>query len=96
MNTVERASENPIALMVNWGRLLVNGDVPLSGVHQILESDVPLSGVILSGAGPSADGFMDSHNSHLDPQSGFTEADAMSCACCASVKFSTHIPRHEM
>ena len=66
--------------MVNWGRLLVNGDVPLPIIHQILESDVPLSGVILSGAGPSADGFMDSHNSHLDPQSGFTEKDAMSCA----------------
>ena len=74
------ASGNSIALMVNWGRLLVNGDVPLSGIHQILESDVPLSGVILSGAGPSADGFTDSHNSHLDPQSGFTEADALSCA----------------
>ena len=66
--------------MVNWGRLLVNGDVPLSSLHQILESDVPLSGVILSGAGHSADGFTDSHNSHLDPQSGFTEEDAMSCA----------------
>ena len=76
----EGASGHPIGLMVNWGRLLVNGDVPLSSLHQILESDVPLSGVILSGAGPSADGFMDSHNSHLDPQSGFTEEDAMSCA----------------
>ena len=76
----ESTSRNPIALMVNWGRLLVNGDVPLSSLHQILESDVPLSGVILSGAGHSADGFMDSHNSHLDPQSGFTEDDAMSCA----------------
>ncbi len=76
----ESTSGQPISLMVNWGRLLVNGDVPLSILHQILESDVPLSGVILSGAGPSADGFMDSHNSHLDPQSGFTEEDAMSCA----------------
>ena len=75
-----RASGNPIALMVNWGRLLVNGDVPLTTLNQILKSDVPLSGVILSGAGPSADGFMDSHNSHLDPQSGFTEEDALSCA----------------
>ena len=71
---------HPIGFMVNWGRLLVNGDAPLSSIHQILESEVPLSGAILSGAGPSADGFMDSHNSHLDPQSGFTEADAMSCA----------------
>lgn len=76
----ERVSGNPIALMVNWGRLLVNGDMPLPIIHQILESDVPLSGVILSGAGPSADGFMDSHNSHLDPESGFTEEDALSCA----------------
>ena len=76
----ESVSGQPIALMVNWGRLLVNGDVPLSGVNQILESEVPLSGVILSGAGPSTDGFTDSHNSHLDPQSGFTLEDAMSCA----------------
>jgi hypothetical protein len=76
----ESVSGQPIALMVNWGRLLVNGDVPLSKVHQILASEVPLSGVILSGAGPSADGFTDSHNSHLDPQSGFTLEDAMSCA----------------
>jgi hypothetical protein len=76
----ESVSGQPITLMVNWGRLLVNGDVPLSKVHQILASEVPLSGVILSGAGPSTDGFMDSHNSHLDPQSGFTEADAISCA----------------
>ena len=76
----EGVSGNPIALMVNWGRLLVNGDVPLSSIDQILESEVPLSGVILSGAGHSVDGFMDSHNSHLDPQSGFTEADAMACA----------------
>ena len=76
----ESVSGNPIALMVNWGRLLVNGDVPLPILHQILESEVPLAGVILSGAGPSVDGFMDSHNSHLDPQSGFTEQDALSCA----------------
>ena len=76
----ESVSGQPIALMVNWGRLLVNGDVPLSKVHQILASEVPLSGVILSGAGPSADGFTDSHNSHLDPQSGFTLEDAISCA----------------
>ena len=76
----ENASSPPIGLMVNWGRLLVNGDAPLPILHQILESEVPLSGVILSGAGPSVDGFTDSHNSHLDPQSGFTEEDAMSCA----------------
>ncbi len=76
----KNVSGHPVALMVNWGRLLVNGDGPLSGIHQILESEVPLSGVILSGAGHSADGFMDSHNSHLDPQSGFTEEDAMDCA----------------
>ncbi len=76
----ENLSGPPIALMVNWGRLLVNGDTPLSSIHEILDSEVPLSGVILSGAGPSANGFTDSHNSHLDPQSGFTEEDAMSCA----------------
>ena len=33
-----------------------------------------------SGAGSSAHGFMDSHNSHLDPDSGFTADDFRSCA----------------
>ena len=69
----EGASGHPIGLMVNWGRLLVNGDVPLSkptpdsGIRkcrcQVLFCPEPV---------PSADGFTDSHNSHLDPQSGFT------------------------
>lgn len=71
---------HPIHFIVNWGRLLINGDQPLSSIDQILESEVPLAGVILSGAGPSAEGFTDSHNSHLDPDGGFTEADAMACA----------------
>ena len=41
---------------------------------------MPLGGVILSGAGSSADGFMDSHNSHLDPDSGFSADDFRLCA----------------
>jgi hypothetical protein len=69
-----------IPLILNWGRLMVNGDPPLEGIRQILASDVPLAGVILSGAGPSAEGWRDSHNSHLDPQSGFTAEDAAACA----------------
>jgi hypothetical protein len=74
------APGKPISLMVNWGRLLVNGDRPLDGVQQILASEVPLAGVILSGAGASPNGFMDSHNSHLDPDSGFTIVDLSNCA----------------
>jgi len=70
----------PISLMVNWGRLLINGDCPLENLDQILVSAVPLTGVILSGAGASADGYRDSHNSHLDPDSGFTTDDADACA----------------
>jgi len=70
----------PVGLMVNWGRALVNGDVPLDNLKRILESSVPLGGVIMSGAGASPDGFRDAHNSHLDPQSGFTAEDARACA----------------
>ena len=77
---VNREPGSPIALTVNWGRLLINGDEPLAGVEQILESEVGLAGVILSGAGASPDGFMDSHNSHLDPESGFTVEDFQACA----------------
>jgi len=73
-------SAGPIPLMVNWGRLLINGDNPLATLNQILDSAVPLTGVILSGAGATAEGFRDSHNSHLDPESGFTTADAEACA----------------
>jgi hypothetical protein len=73
-------ADSPVALMVNWGRLLINRTPPLEGIQRILDSEVPLSGVILSGAGPSPHGFTDSHNSHLDPESGFTEADGMACA----------------
>jgi hypothetical protein len=72
--------ENRIALMLNWGRLLINGDRPLDVLNTVLGSDVPLAGVILSGAGASPEGFRDSHNSHLDPASGFTAADAETCA----------------
>ena len=75
----QNVSSYSIPLIVNWGRLLVNGTPPLSGIEQILMSDVHLAGVILSGAGASEDGFLDSHNSHLDPNSGFSTADAASC-----------------
>ncbi len=70
----------PIFLALNWGRLLINGDLPLDVVEQVLASPVPLGGVILSGANPTPDGFADAHNSHLDPGSGFTAADARACA----------------
>lgn len=76
----ETGPGGPIPLLVNWGRLLINGDRPLTTLDQILDSEVPLAGVILSGAGASADGYRDSHNSHLDPDSGFTTADAEACA----------------
>ena len=71
---------HPAGLVMNWGRQLINGDQPLSVIHEILDSEVPLSGVILSGAGASPEGFIDSHNSHLDPDSGFTPEDAIACA----------------
>ena len=70
----------PISLVLNWGRLLINGDRPLEVVEQVLESRAPLGGVILSGANPTPDGFADAHNSHLDPGSGFTAADGRACA----------------
>jgi hypothetical protein len=73
-------SGGPIPLMVNWGRLLINGDRPIAILNQILDCPVPLAGVILSGAGATPEGFRDSHNSHLDPESGFTTADAEACA----------------
>ena len=76
-----------IPLIVNWGRLLINGDSPLSSINQILESEVPLGGAILSGAGATEHGFADSHNSHLDPDSGFTAEDGFACA--AVLKSST-------
>ena len=76
----ETAPAGPIPFLLNWGRLLINGDRPLAVVEQILDSRVPLAGVILSGAGSSIDGYRDAHNSHLDPNSGFTTADAQACA----------------
>ena len=95
-------SDRPVHLEVNWGRFLVNGEEPLPQLERLLESGVPLAGVILSGAGASPDGFMDSHNSHLDPDSGFTAADAAACAqvladsgqaCFIGMKCSTKAPR---
>ena len=77
----------PVSLMLNWGRLLINEDEPLSVVDQIMGSDVALEGVILSGAGASQDGFMDTHNSHLDPDCGFSAGDAEACA--AALKSSS-------
>ena len=70
----------PVAVMLNWGRMLINGDRPLDIIERVLTSDTRLAGVILSGAGASPDGFVDSHNSHLDPDSGFSADDAHQCA----------------
>ena len=70
----------PISVVINWGRLLINGDRPLEVVEEVLASPVPLAGVILSGAAATPDGFADGHNSHLDPASGFTLADGEACA----------------
>ena len=39
-----------------------------------------MGGVILSGASDTEDGFLDAHNSHLDPASGFTLEDGHRCA----------------
>ena len=78
--TNKNHSGRPVSLVLNWGRLLINGDRPLEVVEQVLASPVPLGGVILSGANPTPDGFADAHNSHLDPGSGFTTADGRACA----------------
>jgi hypothetical protein len=71
---------HPISFVVNWGRLLINSDEPISMIKEILGSEVPLAGVIMSGAGSTPNGFCDSHNSHLDPDSGFTPDHANACA----------------
>lgn len=76
----ELDSPTPVAVVLNWGRMLINGDRPLDIIERVLTSDTRLAGVILSGAGASPDGFVDSHNSHLDPDSGFTVDDARQCA----------------
>jgi len=76
----ESPAGHSVSFVVNWGRMLINGDEPLSIISEILHSDVPLAGVIMSGAGATPDGFLDSHNSHLDPDSGFTADDASACA----------------
>lgn len=70
----------PISAVINWGRLLINGDRPLDVVEEVLASPVPLAGVILSGAAATPDGFADAHNSHLDPACGFSLADGEACA----------------
>ena len=70
----------PVSAVINWGRLLINGDRPLDVVEEVLASPVPLAGVILSGAAATPEGFADGHNSHLDPGSGFTLADGEACA----------------
>ena len=74
------SSGSPVQIEINWGRLLVNGDEPLPELERLLGGAVPLAGVILSGAGASPDGYMDSHNSHLDPASGFSADDGIACA----------------
>jgi len=84
LETVAAVNDNspgrPLSVLLNWGRLLINGDRPLDIVNNVAKSDVPLAGVILSGAGATENGFTDSHNSHLDPQSGFSTTDAEECA----------------
>ncbi len=76
----ELDGKTPVSLMLNWGRMLINGDRPLDVIDKVLSAGTRLCGVILSGAGASPNGFMDSHNSHLDPESGFTLDDARQCA----------------
>jgi len=70
----------PVSVMLNWGRMLINGDNPLDVIGQVHRSAAPLAGVILSGAGATPDGFVDSHNSQLDPECGFTADDGRTCA----------------
>jgi hypothetical protein len=80
VNDEGREARTSVSLMLNWGRMLINGDRPLDVIDKVLSAGTRLCGVILSGAGASPDGFMDSHNSHLDPESGFTLDDARQCA----------------
>ena len=79
VNNVEVGGQ-PVSVVLTWGRLLVNGDEPHVVLGEVLDSPVPLGGVILSGAGNTPDGFADSHNTHLDPDSGCTLDDARRCA----------------
>ena len=81
-------SDHHVGLMINWGRLLVDRVDPLTTVERALSADVPMVGVILSGARPTPKGLRDSHNSHLDPESGFTAEDAFACA--AVLRGSSH------
>ena len=69
-----------VSMVANLGRFIVNGDDPIDAVEMLLQADVPLEGVIMSGAGATEDGFTDSHNSHLDPECKFTAADGKRCA----------------
>jgi len=84
----EVGADPAVGLMINWGRLLVDKVDPLATVKRALSSDVPFVGVILSGARPTPKGLRDSHNSHLDPESGFTAEDAFACA--AALRDSPH------
>ena len=76
---VNSTGTRPVSVMLNWGRMLINGDKPLQVIDQVHKSEAPLAGVIMSGAGATPDGFADSHNSHLDPNSGFTADDGRAC-----------------
>ena len=69
-----------VGMMVNSGRLILDGVSPLATIEQVLGSEVPLVGAIFSGARPTPVGFRDSHNCHLDPTAGFSAADASACA----------------
>ena len=81
--------KKPVSMMLNWGRMLINGDRPLDIVNKVIDSGTRLCGVILSGAGASPHGFVDSHNSHLDPDSGFSIDDARQCAQALAASFQS-------
>jgi hypothetical protein len=69
-----------VSMVANLGRFIVNGDDPIKALEKLLAAEVPFEGVIMSGAGASKNGFIDSHNSHLDPGCKFTAADGQRCA----------------
>ena len=76
----EYPANSRVGVMVNSGRLILDGISPLAMIEQVLGSEVPLVGAIFSGARPTPVGFRDSHNCHLDPEGGFSAADASACA----------------
>ena len=79
--------EKKVGILINSGRLILDGLSTLETIERVLGSEVPLVGVIFSGARPTPFGFRDSHNCHLDPESGFTADDAV--ACVAALKRSS-------